>query len=368
MKDALKELKTNINVRQSDIDLIKSAVDKLNEPGITREIQDEATENINAALKRIDIHVDESVVIYDRIQEEQYGPESTYGFNFDKDPAGTLATMCNMVTDHESCASAFPRLKTLDDNQLTYIATSKYIANNLASLVNSDPHAFVNRACDRAEQFGNVAAKNGTFVEFNSVDNWFYKPIVDDGALCHPKIAEKIFTQAETQVSGMRAAAEQSSEGYVPAVNCDITVYSLVNGELTALNTVMDIGDGSQKSLSEHLGMVAEGQESEPLICAVNGNFQTAIHEHGPYKSKIYLPDADISSQDGNTRAADPQGHEPLAVAHENAGRAMSMGDWKEKIGEAKQEAEKASGEGQAADKSKNTGKGDKKSAPGNRE
>lgn len=163
--------------------------------------------------------------------------------------------------------------------QLMYIAKSEYVKNEYKSLLKNTPSLFVDHVYERAEALGKVISKNKTFVEVNFCEQWTDKAITKDGAIMHPKVADSIIKQAEVQIQGLKAEAERAGD-YFPYNKCDLTVFFKCGQDLAAFRTRVDIGDGGQTSLSDHLTQLC-GKESD-LVTA----FDKATREKGA-KDKI---------------------------------------------------------------------------------
>ncbi len=118
--------------------------------------------------------------------------KATVKEEFARDPMATL----------ESMKKDYPALASLSAVQLGYIAKSDYIKKEYGNLLKTDPAQFVEKAAARAETLDKAISKNGTFVEVNFCEQWTDKPIVQSGAIMHPKVADTIIKQAEVQIRG----------------------------------------------------------------------------------------------------------------------------------------------------------------------
>lgn len=150
----------------------------------------------------------------------------------------------------------YPALDELSHVQLSYIAQSEYISRTFTPLLREDPEAFVKNVCERANHLHEVISKNGVFVEIPFCEQWTDKPIVNGGALMHPRVADSIIKQGEMQMRGLKAEAEKYGK-YFPYTKCAVTVFQTQKGangpELQSYRTRVDIGDGEQLSLADHL-------------------------------------------------------------------------------------------------------------------
>jgi len=309
--DVLKEYNDNVNIRQENIDLAKAAVEALNS-AVTREDQDIAIENINASTTRIAQYATAFEDLTERFIDASEHSRNSIKLLYDKDPAEALLKL----------SENYPRLAELSNAQMDYLSTSKYVDQKLSRLLRSDVPGFVEKACDRASYVSAVSSKNGTFCEINFCEAWFDKPIFENGALCHPKIADIIIKQAEIQIRGMKTEFERSGE-YVPYSKCDITIYSPVDGNgLTAFNTRVDIGDGEQDSLKGHISAMVG---SNKLIDNVYEQFVVSLKERD-YKDKIITP----------TTLQNQQANEVKSIGANRDTRKKTSREWNNEINESR--------------------------------
>ena len=166
----------------------------------------------------------------------------------------------NPLSTLESMKKEYSKLETLSSLQLSYIAKSEYIKREYGNLLKTNPDKFVDSVSERAEALNKVISKNGAFVEVNFCEQWTDKPIVQDGTLMHPKVADSIIKQAEIQIRGLKSEAEQTGD-YFPYNKCALTVFTKEGTDFSAYYTRIDIGDGAQNSLSDHLEQLC-GKES----------------------------------------------------------------------------------------------------------
>ena len=186
-------------------------------------------------------------------------------------------------------------------------------------------HFFVDRVCERAGALDKAVSKNGMFVEVNLCEQWTDKVIVKNRAILHPKVADSIIKQAEVQIRGLKAEAEKTGD-YFPYNKCDLTIFFKSGHNLTAYNTRVDIGDGAQTSLSDHLTQLC-GKDSE-LVAA----FDKATRERGA-KEKILF----------NEEVSVPKEIEATKGENDRTPEASTRAEWvnaieQEKAGMAEQE------------------------------
>jgi len=276
--EVVKYQNANLEGRKKDIDGIIAGVEALNKAQ-SREEQEQHLATLDAAVRRVQGDTMAFDALSERFVELSAKSNGDLQRDFKKSPEKTLA---KLQTEH-------PRLAELSDKQISFIAKSKFIASEYSKLLRSDPKAFVDAVCDRAENAEKVAARNGTFVEVSFCEQWTDKPIFENGTLCHPKIAEQTITASEAVMHAARVMAEKNNGEYVPYAKCDITVFTPdKKGGLVALNTRVDIGDGAQKGLKDHLDAIVGRSKTKREV--VNA-FEEANGERGAYKAKIHVQD-----------------------------------------------------------------------------
>lgn len=305
----------NVERQKEDIAVIKDALTKLDSAD-TLNAQQEAVATIEAAKARIEGAKSDfsnlSEQMHTLMQNEQGLKDQ-----FLNDPLATL----------EAMKQTYPQLEQLTGAQMQYLAKSEYVNRDLAPLLRNDPQQFVDKACERASQIDKVASKNGMFVEVAFCEQWTDKPIVSGGALMHPKVADTIIKQAETQIRGLKAQAEAVGD-YFPYSKCALTVYQANNGKIeTAFKTRVDIGDGEQASLTDHLKQISSAK-------GIVQDFEKATREKGA-KEKILFNENPTHGEEAVQEA--PVKEAPLSD------RAMSKEEWAHEISNAK-EADKSNG------------------------
>lgn len=291
--------------QEDDSKLIKNLVGEL-EQATTYEAQNTVMEKLESAKTRLEEKKAEFDSLSKEFQELSKESQSLKD-RFVADPEKAM----------ESLKKTYPELASLSKAQTDYLTKSAYVNRELVPYLRNEPEKFVFAAAKRASQIDSIISKNGMFVEVNYCEQWTDKPIVQDGCLMHPKVADTIIKQAEVQIRGLKAQAEQTGD-YFPYNKCDMTVYQVQKGEIgNALKTRVDIGDGSQTSLSEHLSHVSPKE--------FTAEFEKATREKGA-KEKIAF----------NEKAVAPKTKEVKAKTNE---RGMSSDNWKKEIANAREKS-----------------------------
>lgn len=299
--------KENLDCQKDDVKVIKDAVTNM-EQATTLEGQKKEIATIDTAVKRIENAKDTFSALTVELEKER---QTEQGLK-DRFTAEPLATL-------ESMKESYPQLANLTSAQLQYVANSDYINRNFSSLLREEPQKFVDNVCQRATEIDKVTSKNGYFVEVNFCEQWTDKPIVNDGAIMHPKVADTIIKQGETQARGLKAKAEAVGE-YFPYTKCSLSVFHAEKGNIdNVFKTRIDIGDGFQTSLVDHMKQISS---ASPILAG----FEKATREQGA-KEKIMF---------NSTHR-----EEVVAEQTEKTGalsdRAMSREEWGNEIASAKQ-------------------------------
>ena len=299
--------KESLDCQKEDVKVIKDAVTNM-EQATTLEGQKKEIATIDTAVKRIEGAKETFATLTVELEKER---QTEQGLK-DRFTAEPLATL-------ESMKESYPQLASLTSAQLQYVANSEYINRNFSSLLREEPQKFVDNVCQRATEIDKVTSKNGYFVEVNFCEQWTDKPIVNDGAIMHPKVADTIIKQGETQARGLKAKAEAVGE-YFPYTKCALSVFHAEKGNIdNVFKTRVDIGDGYQTSLVDHMKQISS---ASPILAG----FEKATREQGA-KEKIMF---------NSTHR-----EEVVAEQTEKTGalsdRAMSREEWGNEIASAKQ-------------------------------
>lgn len=299
--------KESLDCQKEDVKVIKDAVTNM-EQATTLEGQKKEIATIDTAVKRIEGAKETFATLTVELEKER---QTEQGLK-DRFTAEPLATL-------ESMKESYPQLASLTSAQLQYVAKSDYINRNFSSLLREEPQKFVDNVCQRATDIDKVTSKNGYFVEVNFCEQWTDKPIVNDGAIMHPKVADTIIKQGETQARGLKAKAEAVGE-YFPYTKCSLSVFHAEKGNIdNVFKTRIDIGDGFQTSLVDHMKQISS---ASPILAG----FEKATREQGA-KEKIMF---------NSTHR-----EEVVAEQTEKTGalsdRAMSREEWGNEIASAKQ-------------------------------
>lgn len=298
--------------QKAAINEVKGLCDKLMQSTERRE-QDAIIGQLDAGMKRVETAGEKietlSAGFMTLCMEQSNGRYA----DFTQNPQEAVAAL----------KEAYPeQFKGLSSVQLDYIANSDYIKSKLTTLLDKDPTGkqFAEAVTARAAAVEQVAAKNGSFVEINFCEQWTEKPIVMGGALLHPNVANAIVKQAEAEIMKLSRQAEQRGD-YFPYSKCNLTVFTLnENKKLDAYHTRCDIGDGTQKSLSDFLHSETGSKESP--ICTA---FDKAIRERGAKEKFAFneipadAPIQDISKDVQKAAEDKPEKAEDKTVTLEEA-------------------------------------------------
>lgn len=180
----------------------------------------------------------------------------------------------------------------VSDEVKSIIAQSNYLKNNCSKLLNSSTSEFARVAIKQAENIKNAMSKNGTAVEISKAEYYGTKVPLKCGMVMHPKLADKAVKQTEAEIRLAKKKAERSNK-YFPSAKTDVTIYSKLDNVkvkgLVALHTSLNIGDGTQTSLADHISQVCEGKGL--VRVDISDNFQDAQLEKDEKTKVVYEPE-----------------------------------------------------------------------------
>lgn len=195
--------------------------------------------------------------------------------------------MTNPMKAMEQLKQEVPKLNDLTANDLKYLSTSNFIAHEYSRLLGSNNEKFADLALRQLANMKEVMSKHNTAVEVEFCEQWSDKPIFEKGTVAHPRAANKILTDAEKESRELKAQAAAHGD-YYPYAKCSLTVYSITEGnKLSALHTRMDIGDGEQKSLTDHLSQICKSNTMQEIL----NNFKNSVKERS--EAKVLTPQAE---------------------------------------------------------------------------
>ena len=274
--DSLAQQMKEVKGQLTSISEIKDLCDQLM-MSTDRTQQDAIIGKLEAGMNRISSE-DQKIEMLSEGFMEQVKEQNRRFDKFIRNPEKSIAELKKTFPD---------RFEGLSSLQLDYLAKSDYIRTKVAPLLIADPtgQRFVEKATERADAVGRIAAKNGAFVEILHCEQWTKSPLIENGALAHPSIANCIIKNGEAEIQKLRKAAE-SKEDYFPYTKCKLTVFTLDEDKKGLLphTTRVDIGDGFQTSLSNFLH---KELNAESPICKA---FDVAIRERG-VADKLYIGD-----------------------------------------------------------------------------
>ena len=318
-----------LNMQLGQIKYINSYLSEMNqnfnklEVSADRAEQNDLISRIEALKFRISQTEDEFTKLSDMrvdIVRQTNEQQLTLKQQFNKNPAALIEQLRNIYPE---------QIPEFTPEVLKYLASSKYINSEVSGLLNSDPRQFVEKVNERIAAIENVKAQNGAFVEIVKCENWGEQPIFENGTLVHPKLADRIVKEAETQIRMFKKEAEKEG-GYYPDSRCDITVYSYNDKrELTALNTKLEIGDGDQDNLMKHMADVCKrGEEKETVLRNLNETVKERID-----RNKIYTPNELPVDHDGVPNKNKQNNKQAEYENDDNNSRdTQTLNDWKNEI------------------------------------
>lgn len=182
-----------------------------------------------------------------------------------------------------------PQFEQITETDAQILSSSEYISKKANSLLNKDNEAFVSAALDYLDKFKSVLSKNGIAIEICICEQWGEEPIFTEGQLLHPKKTNEIIKKAETEIRALKVQADKENN-YYPFTKCRMLLYHCPkNGNLTILETRIDIGDGEQLDLSDHLSQITN-KKNKTDISFINA-YEKSLRERP--KKLMELPKLD---------------------------------------------------------------------------
>lgn len=296
----LAEIRENEEIQQNAIEEFKDVDDEIQKNIIKEQIY--ITKQINDKLEEFDKEVEkvtnESLLnkavvenkLNSQIQQiellkkkiDKLSEERVNVINEEKDiEKADLKTLYSRepIKAIDKLKDEYKEMENLNDVQIKFIANSKYISKEYSKFLGADNEKFINLSKEHLKNFEDVMSKNKTVVEISSCEQWGDSPIFKAGELIHPKIANKMIQEAEKQIQALKKVAQAQDE-YYPYTKCKLTVYSIIDDKLSAVNTRIDIGDKQQKNLLEHMQQICSKSKGT-LQTAILENFSKSTRERG---------------------------------------------------------------------------------------
>lgn len=182
--------------------------------------------------------------------------------------------------------------KGISPETMSIIAQSKFIRDNFSETLNEKNGivAFARAAISQAKNIESVMSKKYIAVEVVSSENWGNKTQFSAGMCMHPKIADKAFEQAETEIRIAKKSSENKGE-YFPYSKTEYTIYSRSKDKgIEALTATMEVGSGNQENLSSALQKICQSGERSRILA----DFEQSLKEHGE-ATKVVIKAADIN-------------------------------------------------------------------------
>ena len=324
-KDIADDLKAIDNVEEKEIVteqclIVKSIkadlgeISKLSDDLLKSEVRAEQNE-ISAKIAALVTRIDQAKTKFDDLSLERIAVadanRNTLKKQFDKDPAAVIGELKKTIGV----------MKDITDRDKSYLAKSVYISREYGKLLKDSPELFARRAMNQLELTNSVSSKNGTFVEIINCENWGENKIFEKGTVAHPKAANKIFEEAERQIRNLKVEAQQNGD-YYPYSRCDFVVFTPNDKDgYYAFRTSIDIGDGTQRNLLEHMEQACANSAEKGIVFE---KLSAAVKERVKVADKVLNPKE--STQEQVSAALEP---EPDRTT-------LSVGEWKSVIGAAR--------------------------------
>lgn len=253
--EIIEQQKALINESYNELQGMNQLVNELKESK-DYNMQRNIIEKLTAAKKRCSeldkdfaLQTDKLVSIYEKIK-------TNHKLAFSKEPQKVL----------ESLQSKYSELQKLSKNDIKFLSMSKYVAQEFAPELKNERSmpSFINNIIGYSAKAHEVAGDDNTFVEISFCEQWTKDKIFADGTLANAKAANDIIAKAEKNIRKLKTEAEQDGK-YFPYNKCNLFVYTFLENDVKAIETIVDIGDGTQIDLKEHLQKVCENHPTPVL-------------------------------------------------------------------------------------------------------
>lgn len=264
-------MKDNLEKRQHEVELQRDLIDSL-ECADTRKMQDEIMAELNTSLSRSS-NLSKTFDDY-KTSLETISLRNREGLReqFAQNPLSTLGRMSK---------ESYPELATLSVAQKQYIAKSPYVRKSLTPLLATDPQKFVSEVVTRANDVMKVASKSGMFVEVISCKQITEPPVLKNGDLAHPRVADKIVGEAEMQIRDIKRNSD-----FYPNADTSLGIYSFTEkGNISCYVANLRIGDNTQVNLMDYLKKVCPNKRE-----FIN-EFESALKERGAKEKLVSIGD-----------------------------------------------------------------------------
>lgn len=203
-----------------------------------------------------------------------------------------------------------------------YITSSDYLQKLCLSLQNK-PREAADMILKQIDAIQRVSSENGMFVEIQECDNeLFESPLIREGTLCHPKIADYYVNEIEKKVYEDKKNAEKS-DVYLPYIKCRMALYDSQN-KSTML--YLRLGLGEQDSLGQYIA------KKYPNLAV---SYQNAMKEGISKELQISEPNFPQ-----NSKKIDDEKEEKYTnqeEKNESREEGLSMKEWKQEIGKVRE-------------------------------
>jgi DNA repair protein RadC len=267
-----------------------------------RKTQTDTINKLNALKTRIWQSENQFKVLTDRRISIVDENKNTLKKQFDVEPMKVL----------ESLKDEFESMNALSKGDLSYLASSKFVSREYGKHLRDNPKEFVDNAVKQVESIRKAQSKNGSFVEVVFCEHWGENKIFEGGTIAHPKLANRVIEQAEKETRNLKLEAEKSGE-YYPYSKCSLVLYTPnTDGGYYALHTRVDIGDGYQNNLTDHLEKACSNSKDKSVVLDA---YKDCLSERPKITEKLITPVVKSSDLDKSDKTD-----------------TLSVNDWKSEI------------------------------------
>lgn len=163
----------------------------------------------------------------------------------------------------------------VDDTHLRVIAQSTFIKKEYAPILNESIDKFKIQALKQADNIIETMKSNQIAVEVVSSESWGTPTKLEKGMVLSANVVNDVIKRMECELRIAKVQAKESGE-YYPSSQTQLSVYDKIpEKDLVVLTTTIDIGNGQQNDLTEHLKQISKGE----IRTAIFNDYQKSLKE-----------------------------------------------------------------------------------------
>lgn len=178
---------------------------------------------------------------------------------------------------------------SVDETDFLYFSKSSFVHDTYGVDFGINNEQFFQNASEQLHNLKNVMSQGGVAVEICSCEQFGEKLLFTAGTVMHPAAVQDAFSNLEREVRELKMQAEVRGD-YYPYFKCEVTIYVFTEQAVSALRTRIEIGDGEQDGLLEHLHQCCcnVNPMAASQLASIETAFESALEECG--RDKLLLP------------------------------------------------------------------------------